>query len=441
MPTTQTTAGLYLCHMIAQALRGRRANDKPDDVTWADVWHYITINKVEAVAWMGAPEHPTEPIPDQMAAAWQSAADMTLFRELTFDAERETVLRALESRGLTTMTLKGPNTCALYPQPGMRSMSDNDILYGFVEQDGSGYHVRADSTADGEQTVRDVMQQLGYTMASENYGVMSFVKPPVAHFELFCSVEQPRNTHADYYANPWRLALPADGAGSQAGRMRWRLEDEYLFHISHMFKHYDEYGGCGIRFAIDEWAFLEALRKRNDDREYIRQQLDVMGMTAFERQVRRTATIAFGEASAAGVLVCGDISDGLVDAGTGRRVTADAADGDVADGDVTDDDRSNTDDLQFLKFLLSCGIYGNIQFKLQHDMEKAQQAAGGDGSGKSRYLWERIFPKHELLISTYPWVEGKPWLVPFMPFYRLARGIRHNSGKIVAELRMLLTHK
>ncbi|KAB7789593.1 nucleotidyltransferase family protein [Bifidobacterium leontopitheci] len=416
MPTTQTQpnldAGLYLCHMIARALRGRRADDKPAGVTWADVWQYAKINKVEAIAWMGMPEHPTQPLDDQLAAAWQSAADMTLFRELTFDAERETVLCALEAQGLSTMTLKGPNTCALYPQPGMRSMSDNDILYGFIETtNNGGWRVRDNMRKAGETVVRDVMQQLGYTTAEENYGVISFVKPPVAHFEMFDSVAMPCNAHADYYANPWEKAIQGNH-----GNMRWRMEDHYLFHIAHMYKHYDESCGCGIRFAIDEWVFLKALGKA--DWTYIRRELKTMKLTAFEQQVSRVATIAFGKDSVARVLTNDDISQGRVRAG---------------------DALSDNDDLVFLGILLNSGIYGNMQFKMQREIAKAQSARGGFGRGT--YLRERIFPSYNMLISMYPWVEGKPWLVPFMPFYRLAKGVRHNSGKIAAELRMLFTRK
>ena len=427
MDTIETTeVGLYACHLIACALRNERAGNgsKPANMTWRDVFAFAKRSSVEAITWMGLPEHPSEPIDEPTAAAWSHAADLTLLRQLTFDEERAAIGRRLMDRDLSFMALKGPHTCTYYPAPGMRSMSDNDVMYAPLERDPAAgeFHVRGNDAeertrafAQAERAVRDVMGERGYTVTEETKGDLSFVRLPFLLFEMVQNVAMPRNPHYGYYANPWRRAVPADPAAFQehgCGEMRWPIEDEYLFHLSHMFKHYDEFGGCGIRFAVDEYVFLQAMR--DADWAYVRAQLKQLDLADFERRVRRVACLAFGEASARHALDAEDVT-------AGRIPLADCGDGAC----------SESEDLQFLRFLFSCGTYGTMEFKIRHDMDKAS-------ASRSRYVRERLFPSRAVLISTYPWLERKPWLIPFMPVYRLVHGVARNGGKLVMELRFLL---
>lgn len=521
--------GLYMCHLVACALRGIRAgNDsKPDGVTWTNVYTLAKRNSIEAITWMGLPEHPNEPIADDVRTVWEKSADLTLFRQLNFDAAREEIGRRLLDHGISFMALKGVHTSAYYPQPGMRSMGDNDLLFDMIEPiaqspqsttDGPASDIAdtstssADSTASAgnitanaagrtnrtnhsagyrpqgktdqekrskqthsAQVLFDIMRDLGYTLQEARNGMWEFDRPPQLSFEMFQSIAMPRSAHYRYYRNPWARTVPDDPqsfAEHGCGQMHWPIEDQYLFHLSHMFKHYDEGGGCGIRFAIDEYVFLQAMR--DADWEYIGTELATMHLTDFERRVRRVALIAFGEESLRNELTMDRIAQGKVTAAAERGVagrergvservgemsdrethgsergasemggseTRGASDTSVDMATVTgamgDSNASSPEDMDFLYFLLTCGIYGNVEFQIAHDLRKAQ-ASGGEDGGSLRYLRRRLFPPYALLISTYPWLEGKPWLVPFMPVYRLVHGLMHNSGKILTELRILM---
>ncbi|PLS27711.1 nucleotidyltransferase family protein [Bifidobacterium parmae] len=406
-------AGLYLCHLIACALRGMRSADDalPGSVAWGDVFALAKLNGVEAIAWMGLPEHPARPIDRKTAEAWRRASDMTLFRQLQFDAEREEIGSRLVAAGISFLALKGASMSAYYPAPGMRSMSDNDILYGRIEPlaGGGGYAARDGRRA--ERDMRAIMEGLGYTVREEAHGEVDFMRPPFLSFEMFQEIARPDSEHYGYYANPWRRTGPRDQAAfaaGSAGEMIWPIEDEYLFHLVHMFKHWEHGGGCGIRFVVDAYVFDAAMRGRGAgavDGAYVRRELARLGLTDFERCVRALAMVVFGDRSAAGTLTMDDLPD--------------------------------TDDAAFLRSLLTCGIYGNIGFKVAHDVERSVARGGGERGGRLRYLWSRVFPSRELLVSAYPWVEGRPWLVPLMPMYRLVRGLALHRRKIAAELRAL----
>lgn len=403
--------GLYLCRLIACALQGSRCPDdaKPETVSWHGVFDLAKLNSVEAITWMGLPQHPVPPIDADLNDKWRRCADMTLFRQLQFDVERESIAQELVDRGISFLALKGASMSAYYPSAGMRSMSDNDILYGRIRPLSNGRGYAAFDGRQSEDDVREVMLDLGYTLHNVAHGEMDFIRPPLLAFEMFQEISRPGSEHHDYYANPWRRTSPYDAASFEvrkgAGEMRWPIEDEYLFHLVHMFKHWEHGGGCGIRFVVDAYVFDVAMHDRGADAGYVRGELEKLDLVSFEHRVRGLAALAFGGRSASGKL---------------------------CEADFTGEDAA------FLRSLLTCGIYGNLGFKVKHDVERSVTAGSSDSAGRLRYLWSRIFPSRGLLVSAYPWLERWPWLIPFMPVYRLVRGLVLHRRKVIGELRALL---
>ncbi|MFR3090988.1 MAG: hypothetical protein ACLTMP_03965 [Eggerthella lenta] len=66
-----------------------------------------------------------------MLKEWSATADMTLYRCVSRHQTRA-VLAALADRGLSWLPLKGALLVVI--RRLMRSMADNDILYGFVKK-------------------------------------------------------------------------------------------------------------------------------------------------------------------------------------------------------------------------------------------------------------------------------------------------------------------
>ena len=99
-----------------------------------------------------------------------SPADMTLLRLLRFDAEREQVLSAMAARGLSYLPLKGVLIAGYYPAPEMRSMADNDILYGFVEPDeGGGFRISGADEAERGRATALAVREAAALMAERGY--------------------------------------------------------------------------------------------------------------------------------------------------------------------------------------------------------------------------------------------------------------------------------
>ena len=146
-------AGLALAQLMRVGMLGAPLEGLPalqDGATWENVRVLAKHDSVEAIAWAGLDEAARSALPEELRHAWGAAADLTLLRQLQFDVERERITARMEAGGLSWLPLKGVLIAGYYPQPGLRSMSDNDILYGFVEPEpatAASTSVRARTTA------------------------------------------------------------------------------------------------------------------------------------------------------------------------------------------------------------------------------------------------------------------------------------------------------
>lgn len=267
-------SAFYLIHLMSCALNDVQPCSLPEGASWDEVYALAEFNSVEGLAWTSARR--VRDVPADMLKEWSATADMTLYRCVSYGIEREAVLAALADRGLSWLPLKGALLVDLYPSPHMRSMADNDILYGFVEEDpAGGFRIAGATEADRERTTAravrvavEVMEARGYRTISKTAGNHeSFVKNPHFNFELHRRLVSPSSPQAAYYHNPWQRAVPvrldsnaAEGEASDAGRggrgweYRFSDDDFYLHLVSHAFKHYDA-SGCGIRFWSISWCF------------------------------------------------------------------------------------------------------------------------------------------------------------------------------------------
>ncbi|MEI3308951.1 MAG: nucleotidyltransferase family protein [Eggerthella lenta] len=310
-------SAFYLIHLMSCALNDVQPCSLPEGASWDEVYALAEFNSVEGLAWTSARR--VRDVPADMLKEWGATADMTLYRCVSYGIEREAVLAALADRGLSWLPLKGALLVDLYPSPHMRSMADNDILYGFVEEDpAGGFRIAGATEADRERTTAravrmavEVMEARGYRTISKTAGNHeSFVKNPHFNFELHRRLVSPSSPQAAYYHNPWQRAVPvrldsnaAEGEASDAGRggrgreYRFSDDDFYLHLVSHAFKHYDA-SGCGIRFLVDQLVFLRA-RGKGLDRSYLADELSKLGLRDFEQWTRRLSFRALEDPRAA----------------------------------------------------------------------------------------------------------------------------------------------
>lgn len=417
--------------LAAASLAGTAVVQMPDTLDWDDLYFLVSAHGLEGLTWAAIPADTRCRIPQPIAEQWRNAADLTLFRQLAYDAEREAILQAFRKAGLSWLPLKGITTATYYPQPGLRSMGDQDIVFGFVErreqsgrlqwtfrgQDEAGHRHWLDKAS---VAVSGIMQARGYHKTNDWARELSYDNQDL-HFEfhrsIVTSAEQASGYYDDammsYYGNPWRLAVPddscdaggCDAGHTYAGGFHWRPEDEYVFHVAHMMKHYQS-AGFGLRFLADEVMFCRTFGG-TFDWEYIDAQLCELGLREFERSVRVLAQTLF---------------------------------------DHPADWRGLLDERQhgLLSEIIANGTYGTHRNAIRNKFERNRQAVGQsrgwwqDVRVEVLYGFRRIYPDRAWVEAFYPDWAGSWWKRAILPLYRLARGLARHPKDLLDEIKIIV---
>ncbi|MBR4626512.1 MAG: nucleotidyltransferase family protein [Ruminococcus sp.] len=196
-------------------------------------------------------------------------------KNIYLDMERTVITAEFDTQGIWYMPLKGSVLKELYPENGMREMSDNDVLFD----------------ADRQEQVKEIMLANGYT--AEHYGQGNhdvYMKPPVLNFELHTALFG--EAHAEplyqYYADTKRLLHRDEGNGCGC---HFSDEDFYVFMTAHEWKHYNG-SGTGIRSLLDCYVYC---REKGDklDWKYITEQCILLEIADFEQERRKLAIKVF----------------------------------------------------------------------------------------------------------------------------------------------------
>lgn len=404
---TVMLAGRYVLHLVDCGLHGGTAQPLPTGVSWQQVHALAVSQSVEGISWFGA--RTCNDVPDELRKQWENEAQATLFRRVRFDAEREQVFAALNAVGLAVLPMKGSVIADYYPSPEMRSMADNDFLYGFVEPNtaGTGFRIcgataaaREATTERGVRAIVGVMRKRGYEAVSQRAGNHeSFHKPPIFNFEPHRRLVSPDSTLAGYYENPWQRALQDV---SNPLLFHFSDEDEYLFVIAHAYKHFSN-AGCGFRFVVDVRVFLD-VRGMQMNWDYVFGELQEMGLFDFEARVRGLADAAFGGACA-------------------------------LDAPLSDDQ------LEMLRFMLGSGTYGTTERVVRKRLEKQKASHVGNlAAAKCGYLLQRLTDS-AAVEAHFPRASKIAPLRPVLQLARYARGIARNPKKLANEVKLLVKAK
>ena len=218
---------------------------------------------------------------------------------------------------------------------------------------------RAEDTA----AARAVMAELGYGAPREGRKHDFYSMPPYVEAELHRALLSPEMPWAGYYENVWQRCHLRDGA-----RHIYEMtpEDEAVFNLVHLAEHLLE-GGAGIRFFADVYVYahLEGL-----DRAYIARELETLGLTKLSETVSAIAERWFGD---------------------GAALSEAAA--------------------QLAELILAGGAFGTAE----------QSAALAARSGRLAALSRAVFPGFRSMQSMFPWLEGRPLLLPYAWALRAVR--------------------
>lgn len=384
--------GLYLFELIWAALHEKEAKEKPEAFSWKAIYQLAKNNDVENLCAYGIKTLENLP-PEQLWNQWKRLPEYITFRMLKVDLEREQLLKSMEEKGLSHLLLKGNRIAECYPKAGMRKMSDNDILFGFVEESNTGYQIKG-ATNSGEKSsriavkiVRDIMKKRGYSQIEKGIVHDIFEKPPFYIFEMHKKLMSRQTSLYTYYENPWKRAIRNP---ENQYEFYFLDEDEFIYMLAHAYKHFSQ-AGCGIRILADLYVFIQK-KKASMDWEYVRKELKELHIDAFAKQMY-------------------DLSEKLL--GMDRKEIL-------------------PEELQTLKFMLGAGSYGKTEIRVNRETEK---------DGRFVYVLQRIFPPKLFWYETFPICETYPWMIVFFWLYRVVTSPFKQRKRVKSELQALLKKK
>lgn len=384
----------YLIELLRCALNGQVPSKKPENCSWEMLWKIICKNNIESTISPAIRRYPYK-MPNQLRKMWCRALDQNLNRILQFEIEREQILSVLEEAQIAYMPLKGIILADWYPVPGMRWMSDNDILFGYVDQDNSGkWRFRGQTVDEQNRLKRQASLMVNQIMMQNRYQSMyhvghhdAYYKDPIFNFEMHQKLVPDNNSAASYYENPWEKAVPL---ADKLYHFTLSIEDIYIYHIVHAYKHYDA-SGSGLRTLVDEYVILNKCKSMNWT--YITSEMEQLDLQMFEQRLRKTALHAF------------DLN-GVMDASDWRLIHS----------------------------MAGCGTYGNREHKIQRRMNKIRyNQACSDRKTKVFYIIERIWPDELFIKANYPFFYRHRWFRIGLPFWRLGKGLLAHPQNLWSE--------
>ena len=310
---------------------------------------------------------------EKFLTALKTTNRIELAKTATQEAEKELLKETLEKNKIKYMLLKGSVIKYYYPSYDMRSMADIDIYF--------------DNTK--HKQVKKMMQSLGYDTESYLKGNHdSFMKKP------FMNVEMHRDLMSDcfemslYYKNFFnRLIKKSDY------EYEFSKEDYYIFMIAHASKHFSK-GGTGIRSFVDIYLYLDK-NEQLLDFDYIKKELEKLGLTKFEENSRNLAKLWFSNE---------DISKEKYDLL-----------------------------MKMANFIMTSGTYGTVSHSVLNDLI-GEETLKNLESSKAKYLFKRILPPYKTMVKRNPILKKLPILLPWFWFTRLLKGLFSKKDKFKSEI-------
>ena len=316
----------------------------------------------------------TGQLSEEQLREWNNHRLSELKKTIAVDNERSLICSELDEAKIEYMFLKGLIIRNYYPKTAMRQMSDNDILYDEKNRD----------------KLCAIMKKRGYYVGASGGISDDFYKKPYCTFEFHRTLFNPEEEFCPEF-NPWERAV---SKGSGSSQMIMSKEDNYIYALGHMYKHYFCIDGCGIRFVCDIY-----LLKNSDDKldwEYINSTFERFKITDFHNTVVNLAEALFSD-------------------------------------EEIDYNSLGEEERNLLNFLFKGGVYG----KSSYDIEKEIELYGS----KTGFLVHRVFPSKEDMKSEYRTLEKKPYLLPAYYIYRLFDKYKHNKEYMQRDIDALKNKK
>lgn len=317
-------------------------------------------------------------LPAKVAAIGKLQYEHGLHRELLMDYEREELYRFFRKEKIWHCSLKGIHLKEFYPSVGLRYSSDNDIL--------------VDKSRVKE--IRSFMVKRGYKVIhfAARYKDATYIKKPSYNFEIHQALyESWDNSKAAQYFN--RISERLVDCGDYLYEMS--PEDEYMYLIAHMYRHYTE-SGIGIRSLLDIYLYLREYEDRMDF-GYVKEKMEDFSLDEYETQIRTLAMKIFN--------------------------------GDVVRLEDFDEEERKT-----LRWMFLSGSHGTDEIEVYYGQKKAVEEYRWIKNKRLAFILYKIFPREDIK-HHWPMIYRTKILIPGLLLYRIIRGMFNGRAEAMLKKR------
>lgn len=355
----------YLIHLLKCGLNGEKPNEKPENISFEDIFSLAKKHSVANLAYYAIERLDEQPSPP-LAGEWREVRDKAVVKGITQLYERDKVIAALTGAGINICPLKGCLLKEMYPQQDMRVMSDLDIL---MEHEKAGL-------------VEQILKSMGYSKKLEyELGHDVYYKKPVMNIEMhhvLVDHEEVSPELLEYYRNDWEKLI-ADKDNPHLYYMTWN--DYYIYFIAHLSKHYCS-GGTGIRSIMDIHIFLKN-HGSELNQNYLKQELEKMKLWELKENCEKLAEVWFGD---------GEANEALY---------------------------------EMSEYIVQSGTYGTMHGDVAFFVEKGVRESG---ESRALYVLKRLFPSRKQMQRKYRILKKYSFFLPFCWILRIIICIV-NTGK------------
>lgn len=253
----------YLMSLLASVIKQECPPSAPSDLNFEDLFKLASQHSIANIAYYGLAK--LDPLPPaETLSRFKSSCYAALLQEARQEVEVRKLLAAFEEQQIKCMPLKGYIIKHLYPEPDMRTMGDIDILIDKNQL----------------KKARDIMLSLNYIEGQPLLYHDIYYKNNV-DIELHNAlVPKKDGVLSAYFSTVWQRARLIIGNNY---KYEMSVEDNYIYMIGHMAKHFKE-TGIGIRYILDIWVYKKYYMDQIDW-NYIDNELKLAGLYDFNKRM------------------------------------------------------------------------------------------------------------------------------------------------------------
>lgn len=233
--------------------------------------------------------------------------------------------------------------------------------------------------------VKSLLLEMGYTGFESGLKHDHYSKKPYITLEMHRSLVAANTLAETYYSDVWEKAQPREGYEYV---YQMNLEEQYIYTMVHLLEHFKN-GGVGIRFIMDVYVFG---KQEKLNRQYVEGRFKELGIVKFASYMEQLARKWFGDFE-------------------------------------YKEDVGNDDFLSEIEsFIIENGIYGQSSHARDVTIER---------EGRKGYFKRMVFPNYNSMVTLYPWLKQRSYLLPVAWGIRIIRTILFRKGSIQTGMRTL----